>query len=297
MTILEDIIGRVEELNPLHAKKIRKNIAGQNEEFTAKAEKFLSDYLEYLAKHNKDLDHAIECYLKLIDDMLYETIRFMTSKEYSNSSFEDVNARIYNNPEVMEYHMQGLLLSQFLWIQHYKILEFFIDQAPRIKKDVKQYLEVGAGHGIFLNSAIDFFPEVETFTAVDISASSIEIAKNFVDNPNIRFVHSDILKFQEENKFDFVTMGEVLEHVEDPIELLKKLKSLLKKDGVAFITTPTNAPAIDHIYLFRNDKEIKEVIHAAGFEILEEIQVPSEDLKVDEAHEKGVSVMYGAFLK
>ncbi len=297
MTILEDIISRVEELNPIHAKKIRKNISGQNQEFLNKAENFLKDYMQFLTKHGKDLDYAIDCYLKLIDDMLYETIRFMTSKEYSNSSFQDVNTRIYDNPEVMEYHMQGLLLSQFLWIQHYKILEFFLENAPKHQDKTGNYLEVGAGHGIFLNSAIDLFSKVDSFTALDISKSSIEIAKNFVDSSKVRFVHSDILKFEEQDTFDFITMGEVLEHVENPIGLLEKLKSLLNDNGITFITTPTNAPAIDHIYLFRNAEEIREVIRKSGFQIISEIQVPSEDMTAEEAHEKGISVMYGAFLK
>lgn len=45
--------------------------------------------------------------------------------------------------------------------------------------------------------------------------------------------------------FDFVTAVEVIEHLESPIAFLRHIRSLLKPDGVALITTPNldNAPS------------------------------------------------------
>jgi len=87
-------------------------------------------------------------------------------------------------------------------------------------------------------------------------------------------------------------MGEVLEHVEQPVELLKKLHALLDDNGKIFITTPTNAPAIDHIYLFNNAEDIREVIIKAGFKIEKEQCIYSEDLPKELLEKYKISMMF-----
>ena len=42
----------------------------------------------------------------------------------------------------------------------------------------------------------------------------------------------------EENMFDVITSFEVIEHINNPMEELKKIKRILRKDGVFYITTP-----------------------------------------------------------
>ncbi len=82
------------------------------------------------------------------------------------------------------------------------------------------------------------------------------------------------LDFKEDTQFDFITMGEVIEHVEDPKPLLQNISRLLKPQGKAFLTTCANSPAIDHIYLFHNVEEIRELFSNCGLEIVEEIILP-----------------------
>jgi SAM-dependent methyltransferase len=42
------------------------------------------------------------------------------------------------------------------------------------------------------------------------------------------------------HEFDGIVMTEVIEHVRDPIGVLRKLKSYLKREGWIFVTTPNN---------------------------------------------------------
>ena len=44
----------------------------------------------------------------------------------------------------------------------------------------------------------------------------------------------------KENSFDIVILAEVLEHLENPIEILKEINKVLKKDGRLLLTTPSS---------------------------------------------------------
>jgi len=281
----------------MHSKKLKKNAAYFDDRYYMEANSFLNKYADFLASQNQTMDYAIDCYLNMVGDVTAETIQFVHTDKYSSTTFQEVNNRVYDNPETMEYYMHGLLLSQFLWKHHYQIFEYFTQTLPAYKSKIKNYLEIGAGHGLYLSKATVILSKKTDFSVVDISHTSIDLAKNFVDDDRVTFYVSDIFDFQVSIFFDFITMGEVLEHVEEPLKLLLKLNSLLTEEGVAFITTPTNAPAIDHIYLFRNVEEIRTLIRLAGFDIISEKCFLSEDVTQQDAEKFKVAILYGAFLK
>ncbi len=294
--MIDYIVEQIRSKNELHSKKILKNIGKFDDAYFTRANNFLRKYKKLLQGNKQTLDYAIDCYLQMIADVNYEAVQFLRTGEYTSKSFEEVNQRVYNNPQVMEYYMHGLLLSQFLWSQHYDILLWFntiiSDNSPAINK----YLEVGGGHGLYISEAIDIIGDNANYDLVDISKSSIEIAGKMISNENVDYNLSDVYEYFPDCKYDFITMGEVMEHVEDPVSLLKKLHSLLKDDGKLFITTPTNAPAIDHIYLFKNAADIRKVISDAGFNIEKEICLYSEDVSPEKAEKYKVSMMYGGLL-
>jgi SAM-dependent methyltransferase len=45
----------------------------------------------------------------------------------------------------------------------------------------------------------------------------------------------------EENFFDYVTMGQVIEHVTDPVETLRGVRRVLKPGGTAILSTPNRS--------------------------------------------------------
>jgi 2-polyprenyl-3-methyl-5-hydroxy-6-metoxy-1,4-benzoquinol methylase len=229
--------------------------------------------------------------------MVYEQVRFAETGEYSNKSFTDVYQRVYSNPEVMLYHMHGLLLSQILWQQHYKMLSFFTETLPQFKDTIKSYLEIGGGHGLFISEALQILDSDVRFELIDVSQSSLDIANKFIESERVNSALQDIFCFKPKQKYDCIAMGEVLEHVEQPQVLLNIANNLLSANGTVFITVPANAPAIDHIYLFKNDREIREIINSAGFEILREISAFAENIPQEKAEQFKVPMMYGAFLK
>lgn len=289
--IVEDISAK----NPIHGKRLRKALDGLHDEFYDNAEAFFVNYEKFATSEGKDLTFGIDSYLRMLSDMMNEYLNFARTGEYTCKSFDDAYEKVYNNPDVMEYYMHGLLMSQYLWKHHHSMVNFFKDGLKSYNP--KRYLEIGGGHGLYLSKAIEQFGDSPYYEMVDISKSSLEMAKSFVPHKNITYKLQNIYDYNLDSLFDFITMGEVLEHVEDPVSLLTALGKLLTDDGTVFITTPTNAPAIDHIYLFRNAKEIEDVIEKSGFRVIEKLGVYSEDVSDEEGEKRNIAMLYGAFLK
>lgn len=295
-TNLEYIVEQIKIKNPLHSKRIQKNLKRFDQDYFNRADDFFLKYENLLKNDNKSFDYAIDCYLQMLADVNYESIKFLETGAYTSKSFIEVNQRVYNNPAVMEYYMHGLLMSQFLWKQHYEILLWFHQVIQKYCESIGNYLEVGGGHGLYISEAISLIGNQVNYDLVDISKSSLDIAERMISNDKVNPILMDVFEYFPTKKYDFITMGEVLEHVEEPVKLLQKLHTLLDSKGKLFITTPTNAPAIDHIYLFKNADDIRKVISEAGFVIDQEFCVYSEDVSPEIAERFKISMMFACVL-
>ena len=96
-------------------------------------------------------------------------------------------------------------------------------------------LELGIGHGY----SCKIF--AEKFKRHVIIEGSKEIIDSFVkSNVDIQssIYHSLFEEYTTTDKFDIIVIGFVLEHVDDPIFILKKYKRFLKKKGIMFVVVP-----------------------------------------------------------
>ncbi len=94
------------------------------------------------------------------------------------------------------------------------------------------YLEIGVGTGEMLAAAQEFGYHVE---AVEICREDGERISSVLD-VNINWC--DIVNYETDKQYDVIVMGDVLEHVTEPLYVLKKVKRMLKEDGVLWISTP-----------------------------------------------------------
>lgn len=105
--------------------------------------------------------------------------------------------------------------------------------------DNKTFLDVGCGEGWALNF---FKSQSYKITGLDYSTyGCLNNNKSCVDS----IIQGDILKnlnslIKANNKFDIVLLDNVLEHLLSPIDLLQKIKSLLKESGVLIIEVPND---------------------------------------------------------
>lgn len=295
-----EILDLVYNKSPLQKKRISKFVDSQGDTYRELADGFARDFLSYLQAENKSLEYAVDAYLKMCRDVMAEQMKFMKTGRYSCRSFAEARENVYNNEEAMKSYMYGLLLSQFLWKNHYMMFQFFVDRL-REAGDIRGYLEIGSGHGLYLAQAIKMLPEAD-FTVVDISPVSIAMTRGIVkhvarDSDRLRFVQADVMEFAEPEKFDFVVMGEVLEHVEDPFSLLSAASRQIRPGGRLFVTTCANAPAIDHIYLYDSVEAITGMIGRAGLRIISDIMLPADDVPHEQWKEKRVAINYAAVVE
>src|SRR6266853_3627367 len=177
MSVLAGTLRRINELDPKYGRKLETELAPRDAVFFERAERFLARFEKFLAAQGKPLDHGIDCHLKLCSAMLEERKDFLRSGRYASSSFTEVEQRVYANPEIMEYYMYGLVFSQFFWKEQYARLEFFCNGLPLYRASIGSYLELGGGHAMYISSAADILRPGTHFELIDISATSIEVAR------------------------------------------------------------------------------------------------------------------------
>lgn len=296
---LNSIVNLVGKKNPLHSKNIRNYLQSCSDDFLKLAESYLSNYVSFLNSRNCKFEFIVNSYLLVVEDTLREQIRFSKTGKYKYTTFKETLKNIYSNKDYMFKYMIGLALTQFFWKNHSEIFLFFKQNILTSKGT--NYLEIGPGHGLFLIEAIrsNLFGSI---TAIDVSETSLNMCRDLIsfyldlNNKNIAFKLIDIYDYNDIELYDFITMGEVLEHIETPQDILKKIFFLLKPNGFLFISTCVNCPAIDHIYLFNNVDEVRFMFEKCRFKLKKELILPIESLAYNNMGEKKVALNYCALL-
>ena len=300
-TELLKIIELISQQNPLQKKRIHKFLQSQNEEYWDFAENLSSILNHSFLTDDKSQRQAADAYNKMCMDFLKEQIRFRKTGVYRIDDASVAVEQVYSDMTVMRYYMVGLLISYLFWPNHYELFRFFKDNLPTAEK-TKSYLEVGVGHGLFTSNMLKRYPGISA-KAVDISETSIQTAKEIlktfqVDADHIEFIHGDYLSqnFQESG-FDFIIMGEVLEHVNNAPDFMVRTKKLLNKGGSIYLSTCANSPALDHVYHFKSAEEIRDLITSHGFKIVKDLALPAEDVPPERWAAELTTINYCALLE
>lgn len=274
---------------PGHRGFLTKRFADSNEDHLRFCEQ-LSGYVFRVA--GDDIQRIVEDYRWLSGMVLEEELFFRREGRYRLSKFQDALEQVYANTPFMAKYMNGLLASQLWWRNHTEVLRFFRDVFLPGNKDRFTHLEVGPGHGLFLTLAASS-PKCATAEGWDISEASLEgtrAALKAMGAPgNISLKAVNI--FEAPNgQFDSVTFSEVLEHLEEPLKALEILRGLLKPGGRIFVNAPVNSPAPDHLYLFRSPEEVRDMVEAAGFEIVDTLYAPPSGASLEKARKQELSI-------
>ena len=115
-----------------------------------------------------------------------------------------------------------------------------IGKGKHIKHDIMKYhhffsqnilpnqkvLDIGCGNA---SLAMSVLKDVDCkITGVEICKSNYKIAKKNTKHTSIKIIQADATKFKFKNTFDIIILSNVLEHIKDRVNFLKKLKIQIK---------------------------------------------------------------------
>lgn len=296
--ILSILLDEVLTRNPLHREFLERAVSYLDD---AEIER-LESILGYFSDSNKTPAYIAECYITVVEDTFAEQMYFMRHGTYRSASYAEVADRVYHDRTYMDKYMYGLIVTAFLWPNHVRIARFFQENLPTGKRG--DYLEIGPGHGYFMATAASE-GSFDHLTGVDISEASIEQTRALMQ----RFAPDAVAKCQltradfldatalEPASYDAIVMGEVLEHVEQPAAFLARIHALAKDDAFIYVTTCINAPAVDHIFLWRSTDDLEQLIESSGFEITKALRLPYEGKTLEQARAQKLSINVAYLLR
>ena len=296
---LARIVDLIASENPLQRKRIHAFLSKQEAGYWAFAEDLGRALSRTFLRDHEDRIRAARSYNRTCMDILGEQIRFRKGGKYLLGNASEAHEAVYSQEGVMRYYIVGLLLSYLFWPNHYEMFRFFREHLGGIRPE--RCLEVGAGHGLFTAEILRRFPKAQ-LTLVDISQTSIGLAREMlgtfeIDPLRVEFIHGDYLKTPlPASGYDFIVMGEVLEHVDDAPRFLERTRDLLRPDGTVFMSTCVNCPAVDHVYHFHNVGEIRRLIEGAGLRAERDLALAAEAVPEDRWEAELVTVNYCGIL-
>ena len=109
----------------------------------------------------------------------------------------------------------------------------FLTFKPYFKQN--SCLELGCADGLMTAHLVKCFKKV---VAIDGSEKFCDLTKNRIKSPNLEVICSLFEEFETEECYHTIIMAHILEHLDNPVMLMKRVKSWLKNNGVILIDVP-----------------------------------------------------------
>ena len=152
----------------------------------------------------------------------------------------------------------------------------FENRNKKIDNSTKKYLDFGCGGGFNLERKKKAYPKWDLY-GLDVNEQACQSAK---DKGFAVYFDKDLSCQLPDKFFDIINMSQVLEHLDNPIVTLKRLRGALRDDGMLTISIPNYDSysrrifksfwyALDvprHLFHF-TPTTLKEILKKSGFEL------------------------------
>lgn len=209
-------------------------------------------------------------YFDLSDEEIFDKqMEFLNEYKLHLREFEKTNKlpcqnKVNSTKNRLDYDIP-LLCSTFLSYHRYRIFET-LNNKINIGHN-QSVLVIGVGPGIELAILQDKSDNISAYDT-DISAF---IKKTF---PEFHLSEKHFM-YEPDKLYDKIILIELLEHLENPENLLIDAMKSLKSNGRIHFTTAVNIPQFDHLYNFKlNDINIIKWIVKNGFKIESKLDIP-----------------------
>jgi ubiquinone/menaquinone biosynthesis C-methylase UbiE len=205
--------------------------------------------------------NVIECsHICFLSDMLTKVIQKVPPNYYQDSVKKNVLQRIWHRWRI-------------------RTLEKVINNRYR------SVLDIGCAGG-YLTNILSKLTKCSKIIGLDLSDKAVEYAQEKYGSKKISFMVSDAQNIHlPSSKFDLVSAIEILEHVENPLAVLKEIHRVLKSNGTLLLAVPISNFGFEtiwylwtktkgrvwkdaHLHKFKN-KDIVDIIESSGFSIKE----------------------------
>jgi len=234
------------------------------------------EMLHGMHPEKEDRERALDALAHYTVAYLREQVQYSASGTYSKTSFEEAAAGVYLDDELMStMYLPGLFLTQAFWPVHVVLGSLFEDRFLPLIPDHGTAIEIGTGHGWTFTRTLQARESLRG-AGFDFSPSSLRFTEslataNGVGADRFALERGDViagLPFPDAGAVCGV-MGEVLEHVEDPVIAAKELRRCLVRGAAAFVTTAIDSPAIDHITNWPDAETVDAMLRDVGFGVVE----------------------------
>jgi 2-polyprenyl-3-methyl-5-hydroxy-6-metoxy-1,4-benzoquinol methylase len=109
--------------------------------------------------------------------------------------------------------------------RHIHYHQFFIDNL----QPGMRVLDVGCGNGVMDRKIAESLDGIRLI-GIELNPQNYEWARENSAHPNVEYVNADALTYDFGESFDVVTLSNVLEHIEDRVDFLKRLQAKCQPD-------------------------------------------------------------------
>jgi 2-polyprenyl-3-methyl-5-hydroxy-6-metoxy-1,4-benzoquinol methylase len=125
---------------------------------------------------------------------------------------------------------------------------------------------------------------INDFKKIHVVEGALELLKQIPENEKLVKHHSLFEDFEPPIQFDTIIMNHVLEHIQDPVSLLKKLKTWISPGGVLIIGVP-NAKSFHRLAavkmgLLSSEYELNDRDKQLGHYRVYDLETLSSDAKI-----------------
>lgn len=120
--------------------------------------------------------------------------------------------------------------------------EYVLNESEILKYEDLKVLDVGCSNGFKTKMLFDKYDNITHITGIDIDNNAINEATDiFRENKKYKFELKSIDELDYNSKYDIIYLSYVLQHLEEPQKVLKKLRNLLTDRGIIIIKVPDDS--------------------------------------------------------
>ena len=219
----------------------------------------------HLRENNTWVVHCEECHLEFVNPL--PTIAAMQ---------ENYQKEMVGNETESGLHSTYIIERQERIKSYSKLYNSRLDLIEGLYPGKGTMLDIGCGAGFFLNCAKQ---RGWNCHGLEILPEYLKYAQENFELDNIRLESLDESLSYDANTFDVITLWDLIEHLRNPLDCLKKIHHVMKPGGLLVMWTPNVKNALfqkdrwmgykilQHFYFFSEDS-LNKMLGKAGFEIV-----------------------------